>query len=380
MSSSPKVLPTKNMSICKFLVVNGVVSQSVEVPPVSSLLETHPGAYTTSRTHSNASYLLFWESHLQRLADSTRILAERRPDLLFGLGDKRVLPKSHFASFSLWESVILPRVDESLRNVLPIALEGRSSGKELAITTLVSGDSRNLGGLDGGGGEREQDWVFRALNVYVHIGFYVPPVFGDELNCGRLAIVGRGREIARAKFAEWVWQRKKFDGLKPPMVNEILLTNDGDRILEGGVTNFFVVSRMDDSSSNREKGFTYEVQTASINEGVLPGIVRQLIIEVCLAMGIPVREVAPSWSKRELWEEAFTTNGLRLVQHVESIQAPSSLELKKGLKFWSTCYIAIASFEDQPPTRTCILKIIVMTRKCQSMKLDQIRSAFCKLD
>ncbi|KAK9081014.1 hypothetical protein Syun_030694 [Stephania yunnanensis] len=314
------------MSMCKYLVVNGVVSPSVEVPPVSSLLETHPGAYTTSRTHCNASCLLFWERHLRRLADSTRILVESRPDLLFGLGDKRVFSKSHCTSFSLWESVICPRVDDSLRKLLPIALKGRTSKEELVITTLVSGNLRNLGDLDEGDGK--QDTFFRALDVYVHIGFYVPPVFGDEDNCGRLAVVGRGRDIARAKFAKWVRQRKKFEGLKPPLVNEILLTNDGDQILEGGVTNFFVVCRKDDSSSNPENKFIYEVQTASINEGVLPGIVRQLIIEVCVAKEIPVREVAPSWSQRELWEEAFITNGLRLVQHVESIQVPSSLELK----------------------------------------------------
>ncbi|KAL8143468.1 hypothetical protein V2J09_016500, partial [Rumex salicifolius] len=44
---------------------------------------------------------------------------------------------------------------------------------------------------------------------------------------------------------------------------------------------------------------------------------------VCLRIGVTVREVSPSWSKRESWREAFISNGLKLVQHVEAIEAPT---------------------------------------------------------
>lgn len=37
--------------------------------------------------------------------------------------------------------------------------------------------------------------------------------------------------------------RKGVERMRPPLVTELLLTNDGDRILEGSVTNFFVVCR-----------------------------------------------------------------------------------------------------------------------------------------
>lgn len=37
--------------------------------------------------------------------------------------------------------------------------------------------------------------------------------------------------------------RKPLEKLRPPSVSELLLSNDGDRILEGSVTNFFVVCR-----------------------------------------------------------------------------------------------------------------------------------------
>lgn len=32
------------------------------------------------------------------------------------------------------------------------------------------------------------------------------------------------------------------------------------------------------------------------------------LVSVCLSKGIPYRERAPSWSERELWEEAFVTS------------------------------------------------------------------------
>lgn len=36
--------------------------------------------------------------------------------------------------------------------------------------------------------------------------------------------------------------RKHLERLRPPSVTELLLSNDGERILEGCLTNFFVVS------------------------------------------------------------------------------------------------------------------------------------------
>lgn len=36
--------------------------------------------------------------------------------------------------------------------------------------------------------------------------------------------------------------RKQLEKLRPPLVTELLLSNDGERILEGCLTNFFVVS------------------------------------------------------------------------------------------------------------------------------------------
>lgn len=85
--------------------------------------------------------------------------------------------------------------------------------------------------------------------------------------------------------------------------------------------------RLDDDDfhlSTSSKWFGYEVQTAPITDGVLPGVIRQLVIEICADEGIPLREVAPSLSTHKSWKEAFISNSLRLIQHVDSIQVPSS--------------------------------------------------------
>ena len=102
---------------------------------------------------------------------------------------------------------------------------------------------------------------------------------------------------------------------------------------------------------------------------------------VCHDLGIPVREVSPSWSKRELWEEAFVTSkksssilrtrsvcllghldlvlsmicaslttvyhitgSLRLIQHVEKVEAPLLWEDIER-KTWSDVSWVVKQFQ-----------------------------------
>ncbi|GAU23721.1 hypothetical protein TSUD_46510 [Trifolium subterraneum] len=291
------------MSGSRYLFSNGILSHTLDVPPVKLFLEAHPGAYTTSRTHNNASCLLFWERHMKRLSESVQILSNLAPQLLFKSNNATsLLPL--IPNFPVRQPALHKLVDDSLGKVLPIALKERVDSVELAITTLVSGN-------------------LKELNTYV------PPQFGIRENGAHLAVGGYGRNVAAAKYSDWVRIRKTLEKLRPPSVTELLLSNDGNQILEGCVTNFFVVCRKDSGSDDGNVPYDYgnknnfEVQTAPINDGVLPGIIRQLVLEVCRNEGIPFREVAPSWSKHEIWEEAFITSSLRLLQHVDSIQVPT---------------------------------------------------------
>uniref|UniRef100_A0A0A9CY86 Uncharacterized protein n=1 Tax=Arundo donax TaxID=35708 RepID=A0A0A9CY86_ARUDO len=234
------------------LVSNGAVSPHAP-PSAASFLESTPGAYTTARG------LLWWPRHLRRLADSARLLAQSHPHLL-GLPEPRPID---FFSGAAVQSLVNPSVRVAIHEMhsrLPMMEE-----EDLALTALVRG---------GGSGD--------GLDVFVHVAPYAPPVFGEA--GARVAVAGRGREAPAAKHAPWARMRKSMEKMRPPGVTELLLTNDGDHILEGSVTNFFVVCRKEEHQMNG--GFSYqtlatklEVQTAPLSDGILPGIIRQIVIE-----------------------------------------------------------------------------------------------------
>ncbi|KAF8643440.1 hypothetical protein HU200_066871 [Digitaria exilis] len=258
------------------LVSNGAVSPRTP-PSAAAFLEATPGAYTTAR-----GSLLWWPRHLRRLAESAALLARSHPHLL---GLPR--PSSLDALFS--ETPIHALVNPSVMKA-----------DELALTALIKGG----------------DSVSRDdLDVFVHVGTYTPPVFGDS--GARVAVAGTGRDAAAAK------------------VTELLLTNDGDHILEGSVTNFFVVCEKEEHQSIepfsvRTLTNKFEVQTAPISDGILPGVIRQIVIEVCHDIGIPVREISPSWSKHELWQEAFVTS--KNITFQEDMQSKSWSDVSWAVK------------------------------------------------
>ncbi|XP_010534437.1 PREDICTED: uncharacterized protein LOC104809986 [Tarenaya hassleriana] len=307
------------MSSCRLLFHNGVVLPSGDVPPVSTFLQSHSGAYTTTRTINNGKSLLLWERHLSRLSGSIRILLNSKPEFLFGPGHLPfpiIQPVPELSISSL--------VNGSMSNALKFVQHerGRNDGEEIAVTVLVSGDMEKLNRINGENGDLERR-VMEFLDVWLHIGSYCPSPFGVRENAANLALAGRGRDAASAKYSDWVRLRKPLEKLRPVSATELLLSNNGDHLLEGCITNFFVVCHKKQPGKISGGSFCqFEVQTAPISDGVLPGVIRELVIEVCLSIGIPLREISPSWSEHELWEEAFITSSLRVVQHVEIIKVP----------------------------------------------------------
>lgn len=139
---------------------------------------------------------------MKRLTQSVKILSNSTPELLSGSNRtiiKPVIPLP--ADYIPWEPAIRTLVDESMRRVLPIALNERNGGEELSITVLVSVNLENLGDS---GGVMDVERVKEALDVHVHVGTYVPREFGVLENAANLAVVGRGRDIAAAKYSDWV--------------------------------------------------------------------------------------------------------------------------------------------------------------------------------
>ncbi|EEF38482.1 uncharacterized protein LOC8263379 [Ricinus communis] len=357
---------TSSTCAAPFLYQNGVVSHSTNTPLITTFLDSNPGAYTTTRTHNNASSLLFWPQHLQRLSNSTTILVNSNPQFFF----KNIIPTKQNPLSSLPQGVLDSKikalVNDSMKKVLPLALKERNDGEELAITALVSGDSEKLKKVESL--NRESD-VIDVIDVCLHIGKHVPLMFGVKGNHANLAVVGRGRDFAEAKYSDWVRLRKPLEKLRPPLVTELLLSDDGDHILEGCVTNFFVVCCKDsnevkgDYFHNNNSKCPFKVQTAPIHAGILPGIMRQLVIDVCLSKGIPVEEVAPSWSMQESWQEAFITNSLRIMQHVEKIQVPSPWESMEQKTLEQVSWQE-KHFQDGPGMITTIIQKEIMEKAC----------------
>ncbi|KAL7148352.1 hypothetical protein ABFS83_06G172700 [Erythranthe nasuta] len=343
----------------RFLFRNGVVLPAADTPSVAAFLEAHPGAYTTTRTHNNGTELLFWERHLDRLSNSFKLLLNHNPKLL------SKTPNFELSNRAMtWDAAIRSLVDDSMRKAMPFVVNGRRFGEEMAITALLSGNSENLDLSEGGFDEEKTS---EGLDLYLHVGRYVLPVFGLDENAARLAVVGHGRDFANAKYSDWVRLRKPLEKLRPPSVTELLLSNDGERILEGCLTNFFVVCRKEKDQDSNTFGQnelpnlrSIEIQTAPLSDGVLPGVIRQVIIDTCLKIGIPFREVAPSWSKRELWIEAFiTTDSLRILQHVETIQAPNEWNSFVS-NTWEEITWVEKRFEDCPGKITSLLQKAIM--------------------
>ncbi|KAJ7959724.1 Class IV aminotransferase [Quillaja saponaria] len=352
------------MAGSRFLFSNGIISHVTDAPPVTVFLESHPGAYTTSRTSNNASCLLFWKRHMKRLSESIRILSNLSPQFIFKMKDKSTISLPASMTLPIRESALEMLVNDAISKVLPIAMNERSDGEELAITTLVFAKFQELSE----NGIRiidDEESVSKVLDVNVHVGTYVPPAFGTLENGAHLAVVGRGRHVAPAKYSDWVRIRKPLEKLRPPSVTELLLSNDGDRVLEGCVTNFFVVCSKACNEAKTKDDYgniqSFEVQTAPVCDGVLPGIVRQLVIEICLSKGIPFREVAPSWSEHLIWEEAFITNGLRLLQHVDTIQVPREWESINS-KTWKEISWAKKRFQVGPGMITTIIRKEIMEK------------------
>lgn len=211
------------------------------------------------------------------------------------------------------------------------ALTLRRSGEELNVTVLVSPspDDRSAR-LSWNASVHVSNYVARSPHIPAHV-----------------AVLGSGRDLPLAKYSVWASAREALEKAKPAGATEIVLSNDGDGLLEGSVTNFFVVAMNPD----------LEVQTAALGDGVLPGVIRQLVIEVCEEDQIPIRQVIPSWQSRGTWIDAFVTSSLRIVQPVESIRrchpwVPSNrLELLENCEWTEVRFERIASVTEHIRSR-----------------------------
>lgn len=112
------------------------------------------------------------------------------------------------------------------------------------------------------------------------------------------------RSNAQVKDSNWVKKRKSFYEQSGSSVEEILLC-ENDCILEGGQTNFFVI----------QKGV---VHTA--NEGILPGTMREMALQLCKKMNIPVVLSPPRVDSIGEWDACFLTSTSRFIMPIHVVR------------------------------------------------------------
>jgi len=107
------------------------------------------------------------------------------------------------------------------------------------------------------------------------------------------------------KSGAWINQRKPLEAAKAKCgADEVILTDESGALLEGLITNFFIVTK---------SGI---VQTAG--DGVLMGAMRARVLRACSRAGIPVDLRRPTIDDVRDASGAFVTNAIRGVRDVVS--------------------------------------------------------------
>ncbi|KAJ7555870.1 hypothetical protein O6H91_05G058100 [Diphasiastrum complanatum] len=340
------------------LVCNGLL-QSLHFVPAAAFLRSHPpGAYTTTRTMDQASCLLLWERHMARLFQSMRLVAKEMPALY---------PKEIQHSSANWETGIKYKLQSSLQVGLVRSLELKNMNDELVISVLASGNTDNAEPCP-----QKQS----VCDLYVHISSHVVL---PQVTPAHLAVMGPGRNLPLAKLSSWAKTRQILEQLRPRDATEVLLSKDGHKLLEGLLTNFFVVVNINptkyEEGQQHSEDYLWEnieVQTAPLKEGVLPGVIRKLIIESFLERRIRFREVAPVWEDRHIWKEAFITSSLRLVQPVASVQAPSPWNANFIPEKWLQCHWERFKFEGSTKITEQIKDDIISRARMEGVSLQTL--------
>lgn len=137
-------------------------------------------------------------------------------------------------------------------------------------------------------------------------------------------ILGPPRMNPNVKDVMWMRDREYLERLAPREATEVLLCSKRGDLLEGLVTNIFVIVDVGDGER--------VVQTAPVERGVLWGTMREKVIDACKYLDIPVEFTCPSMASHHTWKEAFLTNSMRGVCPLDGITC--SKENVWGLPEW----------------------------------------------
>ncbi|KAK9839976.1 hypothetical protein WJX74_001372 [Apatococcus lobatus] len=235
----------------------------------SSVLSAYPrGAYTSGLLLPSGC-LAGWQQHSHRLALSLQVLADA------GLLDGPEASQQQLAA-ALEAAGFMPAQ----------ACSRRASGTAQASRTGQNG---------------------LVLNVMAHAVHYDRSKVPASVE---VCVVGPPRSLPAAKDSRWPADRAHLQARMPPGAAEGILSTADGRLLEGFITNLFIISGSDQG---------LRVEAAAEEEGVLGGIMRAQVLQACRRLAVPVKLSAPCSSSRLSWKGAFLSNSLRGIQQVHSI-------------------------------------------------------------
>ncbi|CAG9460200.1 unnamed protein product [Pedinophyceae sp. YPF-701] len=155
-----------------------------------------------------------------------------------------------------------------------------------------------------------------------------------------VTVQSRRRGPTAAKYCDWARERTELRKLQE--VDEVLMCA-GDAMLEGLVSNFFIV----ESDPTRARLTTealatvcrpdvppearkLRLRTAGVADGALPGVVRGRVMAECAAAGVPVVVGPPELSSLRKCHEAFLCNAYRGVAGLAAGGPPGHVEAVGG--------------------------------------------------
>ncbi|GAB9469950.1 Aminotransferase, class iv [Globisporangium polare] len=274
------------------------IQETTQLPTTKSFLLSQPsgGVYTCARATRSRGLattkheLVLWDFHLERLATGIRSVAT---DISNAAG---------FATEAQWITE-MQRVTTALcEDVLRYLSERERPpvDADLMVTALWWTEPSSAEKL--------------RYNVSVHA--CVMPTPSNTNTTSTVLINGPPRPNPLCKHTSWIADRvpleehtSQISATHGPIHETILSSSTGGggddaRLLEGLITNFFVVQ---DGS----------VMTAA--DGVLHGSTRELVLRACEELEIPVIFQAPRFCERERWQAAFVTSAVRLAISVTRV-------------------------------------------------------------
>jgi branched-chain amino acid aminotransferase len=124
-------------------------------------------------------------------------------------------------------------------------------------------------------------------------------------------------EASGAKVGNYLVAVLAMRQAKPTHANEALIVNGEDRVVEGATSNLFV-------------RFAQELITPPESAGILPGITRQLVLEVAKRSGITVGYRCPTLSELASADEIIITSSVREILPVVKLDGSRVGDGKPG--------------------------------------------------